>query len=75
MDNQEDKYLNLEKKYQESLNSQKRYYESEISLIKSKNEYEIEKIKIEYENKIFEELKKQENYNNVKNVEDLENQK
>ena len=52
MDNQEDKYLNLEKKYQESLNSQKRYYESEISLIKSKNEYEIEKIKTQLPKKL-----------------------
>ena len=36
----DDKFLQMEKQYQDSLNSQKRYYESQLELLKSKLEYE-----------------------------------
>ena len=71
----DDKYLHMEKQYQDSLNSQKRYYESEIELLKSKFEYEKEKIKMEAEDKFFAKLKETEQFFNVKNVQDMENQK
>ncbi len=71
----DDKYLHMEKQYQDSLNSQKRYYESEIELLKSKFEYEKEKIKMEAEDKFFARLKETEQFFNVKNVQDMENQK
>lgn len=71
----DDKYLRMEKQYQDSLNSQKRYYESEIELLKSKIEYEKEKIRIDADNKYFSKLKETEQFFNVKNTGDLENQK
>lgn len=71
----DDKYLHMEKQYQDSLNSQKRYYESEIELLKFKFEYEKEKIKMEAEDKFFARLKETEQFFNVKNVQDMENQK
>lgn len=71
----DDKYLQMEKQYQDSLNSQKRYYESEIELLKSKFEYEKEKIKIDSENKCFSKIKELEQFHDVKNTSDLESQK
>ncbi len=75
MNNNEDKYLKLEKQYQDSLESQKRYYESELELLKSKFKYEKEKIKIECENKTLEKEQSLKSFYDVKNVEDLEKQK
>lgn len=68
----EDKYLQMEKQYQDSLNSQKRYYESEIELIRSKSEYEKEKIKIDAENRYYEKIKEIEQNFNIKNTQDIE---
>ncbi len=70
-----EKFFNMEKQYQESLEAQKRYYESEIELLKSKLKYEKEKIKLDSENKSYEKIKELEAYYNVKNVQDLETQK
>lgn len=75
MNDNDEKYLRLEKQYQDSLESQKRYYESEIELLKSKFKYEQEKLKIEYENKSFDKVKSLESFYDVKNVEDIEKQK
>ena len=72
MTEKEDNYIKLEKQYQESLEMQKRYYESEIDLLKSKHKYEIEKVKIECENKSYEEKKALEQIYDVKNTQDLE---
>ena len=72
MTEKEDNYIKLEKQYQESLEMQKRYYESEIDLLKSKYKYEIEKVKIECENKSYEEKKALEQIYDVKNTQDLE---
>ena len=72
MTEKEDNYIKLEKQYQESLEMQKRYYESEIDLLKSNNKYEIEKVKIECENKSYEEKKALEQIYDVKNTQDLE---
>lgn len=71
----DDKYLRMEKQYQESIDSLKRYYESELRLLQSKYEYEKEKIRIEAENKSFSKVSETEQFFNVKNVQDLENQK
>ena len=67
----EEKYIKMERQYQDSLDSQKRYYESEIELLKSKVEYEKEKIRIDCETKSFEKIKELEAYYDVKNTEDL----
>lgn len=75
MTDNNEKYLRMEKQYQDSLDSQKRYYESEISLLKSKLQYEKEKIKIDVENKSFDKVKSLESFYDVKSVEDLEKQK
>lgn len=63
-------YIRLEKQYQEDLALQKRFYESEINFLKSKFDYEKDKIRIEYENKITEKAQQIEAEYNVKNVED-----
>lgn len=68
-------YVKLEKQYQEDLELQKKFYESEITFLKSKFDYEKEKLRIEAENKLAEETKKIESDYNVKNVQDLSNQK
>ncbi len=75
MSDNEEKYIRLERQYQDSIASQKRYFESEIELLKSKLEYEKEKLKIELENKKLEELRLQKEFYDVKNVKDLEEQK
>ncbi len=75
MENNNEKYIKLEKEYQESLISQKRYFESEIKLLESKYEYEKEKIRIQYEEKLAAEKKGLEDFYNVKSVDDLTNQK
>ncbi len=75
MNNNEETIVKLEKQYQNSLSAQKRYYESEIELLKSKVQYEKDKIKIELESKMTEELRLQKEYYDVKNVQDLQNQK
>lgn len=69
----EDKYLQMEKQYQDSLSSQKRYYESEIELLKAKSEYEKEKVKIDFENKYYDKIKEIEQNFNIKNTQDIEN--
>ena len=46
MSEPENKYLKLERQYQDSIDSQRRYFESEIALIKAKYKYETEKLKI-----------------------------
>ena len=75
MENNSEKYIKLEKEYQESINSQKRYFESEIKLLESKFEYEKEKIRVQYEEKLAAERNGLEAFYNVKSVEDLNNQK
>ena len=52
MDNNE-QFVNLEKKFQQELEAQKRFYESENIVLKSKFEYEKEKLRIEYESKLL----------------------
>ena len=47
MSNNEELYYNLERQFQESLEAQKRFYESELELLKSKFEYENTKLKLE----------------------------
>ena len=47
MSNNEEQLYKLEKQYQESLDAQKRFYESEIGLLNSKHEYEKEKIRVD----------------------------
>ncbi len=64
MQNNEEQLYKLEKQYQESLDAQKRFYESEIELLKSKFEYEKEKIKVDVES-----------YFNVKSSQDMESLK
>ncbi len=61
MSNNEEQLYKLEKQYQESLDAQKRFYESEIGLLNSKHEYEKEKIRVDIES-----------YFNVKNAQDIE---
>ena len=68
-------YSNSEKQYKDSLDAQRRFYESEINLLKSKLEYEKQKIIIECENRIFDKNKLTEEYYNIKNSQDMENQK
>lgn len=75
MANNEEQLIKLEKEFQQEIATQKRFYESEIELLKSKFEYEKEKLRIEYENKLVEEKKAVESFYNVKTVEDLEKQK
>lgn len=70
MADNEELYIRLEKQYQEDLALQKRFYESEINFLKSKFDYEKDKIRIEYENKITEKAQQIEAEYNVKNVED-----
>ena len=52
MDNNE-QFINLEKKFQQELEAQKRFYESENIVLKSKFEYEKEKLRIDYESKLL----------------------
>ncbi len=75
MENNDEKYIKLEKKFQDELNTQKRFYESEIELLKSKIEYEKDKLRIDYENNKAEEIKSVKSFYDVKNTEDLANQK
>lgn len=72
MNNGDEKELRLEREYSVNYNAQKRFFESQIELLKSKIEYEKEKVRIEYEGKT-EEVKKAviEEYN-VKNTKDAE---
>ncbi len=75
MENNYEQYIKLEKKFQEELNTQKRYYESELELLKSKIEYEKDKIRIEYENNKSDEIQSLKAYYDVKNTEDMAKQK
>ncbi|MBQ8886912.1 MAG: glycosyltransferase [Candidatus Gastranaerophilales bacterium] len=52
MDNNE-QFINLEKKFQQELEAQKRFYESENVVLKSKFEFEKEKLRIDYESKLL----------------------
>ena len=45
MTNNEEQLYKLEKQYQESLESQKRFYETEFELLNAKFEYEKSKLK------------------------------
>ncbi len=72
MDNNEEQLIKLEKEYSQSLEAQKRYYESQIELLKSKYEFEKEKIRVENENKVQAAKYETESYYNVKNTQDAE---
>ncbi len=72
MINDDEKYLNLEKKFQEMLDTQKKFYESELELLKSKYEYELTQLRMEYENQISQGKKDVEDYYNVKNTQDAQ---
>lgn len=73
MTNQEEQFIKLEKQFQQEIETQKRFYESEIALYKSKFEYEKEKLRIEFENRLVEEKRVLESFYDVKNTEDKEN--
>lgn len=74
MENFDEKYIKLEKEYQQEIETQKKFYEAEIQLLKSKLEFEQTKLAIEYKNikSKEEEQRELENYYNVKNVQDKE---
>ena len=46
----QEQFVKLEKEFQQEIALQKRFYESEIELLKSRFEYEKEKLKVEYNN-------------------------
>ncbi len=73
-DNNED-IIKLEKQYKQDLETQRRAFESELSLLNSKYEFEKEKIRIENDNKVQEAKASLEAYYNVKNSQDIENLK
>ena len=75
MTNNEEQLYKLEKQYQESLESQKRFYETEFELFNSKFEYEKSKLKVEYENEKERIKADLEAYYNVKNSQDIESLK
>lgn len=75
MENNDERYIKLEKKFQEELHTQKRFYESEIELLKSKIEYEKNKIKIECESAKTDEINGIKAFYDVKNTQDLATQK
>lgn len=72
MENNDEKLIKLEREYKQSLDSQKRFFEAEISLLKSKLEYEQSKLEVEYKNLQDKEKEKREieDFYNVKNVQD-----
>jgi len=72
MADNEEQYISLEKEYQQNLASQQRFYESEIKLLKSKFEYEKEKLRIDYEDKLVRAKNALEAQYNVKSVTDAE---
>ncbi len=74
MENNDEKLIKLEREYKQSLDSQKRFFEAEISLLKSKLEYEQSKLEVEYKNLQDKEKEKREieDFYNVKNVQDKE---
>ncbi len=70
MDNHEEQFINLEKKFQQEFEAQKHFYESEISLLKSKYEYELEKLRIDYESKLIS-TKSETDYKHSNDIENL----
>lgn len=72
MSNNEELYYNLERQFQESLDAQKRFYESELALLKSKFEFEKTKLKLEYDDRRIADKKAVEAEFNVKNFQDVE---
>lgn len=70
MDNYEEQFINLEKKFQQEFEAQKQFYESEISLLKSKYEYELEKLRIDYESKLVS-MKSEFDYKQSNDIENL----
>ncbi|MBQ9245019.1 glycosyltransferase [bacterium] len=68
----EEQLINMEKQYQQDIEAQKRFYESEIGLLKSKFEYEKEKLRIEFESRVAVQKKGLEDFYNVKNVQDAD---
>lgn len=70
MDNYEEQFINLEKKFQQEFEAQKHFYESEISLLKSKYEYEMEKLRIDYESKLIS-TKSETDYKHSNDIENL----
>ena len=72
MSNSEELYYKLEKQFQESLEAQKRFYESELELLRSKFEYEKTKLKLEYDDRRIADKKVVEAEYNVKNYNDTE---
>jgi glycosyltransferase involved in cell wall biosynthesis len=69
MANNEEQLILMEKHYQAELTSQKRFYELEIEFLKSKFDYEKEKLRIDFENKVNE----AQNIANAQKVADVEN--
>ena len=53
MNNYDEQIIKLEKNFQQEFETQKRFYESENTLLKSKYAYEIEKLCIDYESKML----------------------
>ncbi len=72
MEDKDEQIIKLEKEYKNEIEAQKRYYESELKLLKSKYEYEKDKLKIENENKVQAAKSELRAYYNVKNTEDAE---
>ncbi|MBE7704793.1 MAG: glycosyltransferase [Cyanobacteria bacterium SIG29] len=73
MTEKDEQYYKLEKQHKEELETQKRFYESELSLLKSKFEYEKSKLKIEYENNELKLRQELEEYFGSKNYKDMQN--
>ena len=62
--------INMEKQYQQDIEAQKRFYESEIKLLQAKIDFEKEKLRINYESKLTSQIKELEDFYNVKNSQD-----
>jgi len=75
MENNDEQYIKLEKKFQDELHTQQRFYESQIELLKAKTEYEKDKLRIEYENQKSQAVKEVKEFYDVKNKTDLADQK
>ncbi len=75
MPDNEEQLVQMEKQYHQDIEALKRFYESQIELQKSRFEYEKEKLKIEYENKLSGKIQEITANYDVKSVEDLETQK
>lgn len=72
MSNFEEKILELENYYKNSLDTQEKYYESELKFLKAKFEYEKSKLIIEAENQLSETKKSLKETFDAKNAQDKE---